>query len=190
MRAAAVLLMTLRGTPTVYCGDELAMTDTPIPPALVQDPWEKRVPGFGLGRDPVRTPMAWDDGPQAGFTQGSPWLPMHDAAKTRNAATRRADAHSMLTLYRAPIALRRREPALHAGTYGLVEARCDVLLYERVSGTRRLAVLINFASAAIYAQLEGPGKLLLSTYGGRVGGAVEQLAKLRPFEGIIVDVSR
>ena len=56
-RAAAMLLLTLRGTPTLYYGDEIGMTDAVIPPELVQDPWEKRVPGFGLGRDPVRTPM-------------------------------------------------------------------------------------------------------------------------------------
>src|SRR6185312_2995569 len=59
-RAAAVLLLTLRGTPTLYYGDEIGMGDVPVPADRVQDPWERRVPGQGLGRDPVRTPMQWD----------------------------------------------------------------------------------------------------------------------------------
>ena len=57
---AAMLLLTLRGTPTLYYGDELGLADVEILPELVQDPWEKRVPGHGLGRDPVRTPMPWN----------------------------------------------------------------------------------------------------------------------------------
>ena len=64
-RAAAVLLLTLRGTPTLYYGDELGLVDVDVPPERVQDPWELRVPGHG--RDGARTPMQWDDGPNAGF---------------------------------------------------------------------------------------------------------------------------
>ena len=75
-RVAAMLLLTLRGTPTIYQGEEIGMTDVPIPPERVQDPWEKRVPGLGLGRDPARIPMLWDTSPNAGFTTGTPWLPL------------------------------------------------------------------------------------------------------------------
>ena len=96
-RVAAMLLFTLRGTPTLYYGDELGMTDVEIPPERVQDPWEE------AGRDPVRTPMPWSaDG---GFTSGEPWLPMGDPAI--NAAAQRDDPRSMLTLHRELIALRR-----------------------------------------------------------------------------------
>jgi alpha-glucosidase len=76
-RVAAMLLLTLRGTPTIYQSEEIGMTDVPIPPEPVQDPWEWRVPGLGLGRDPVRTPMQWDAGTGAGFTSAAePWLPL------------------------------------------------------------------------------------------------------------------
>jgi len=75
-RVAAMLLLTLRGTPTIYQGEELGMVDTPIPPHLVQDPLERNVPGFNLGRDPVRTPMPWSPEPHGGFTAGQPWLPL------------------------------------------------------------------------------------------------------------------
>jgi alpha-glucosidase len=70
-----MLLLTLRGTPTLYQGDELGIADVPIPPDRVRDPWELRVPGLGLGRDPARTPMQWDGGPGAGFTTGEPVAP-------------------------------------------------------------------------------------------------------------------
>ena len=75
-RVAAMLLLTLRGTPTLYYGDEIGMRNVAIPPEAVQDPLERRVPGMGLGRDPVRTPMQWSAAPNAGFSTGKPWLPL------------------------------------------------------------------------------------------------------------------
>ena len=75
-RVAAVLILTLRGTPTLYYGDELGMPDAVIPPELVQDPAEKKQPGMGFGRDPERSPMVWDPSATAGFTTGTPWLPL------------------------------------------------------------------------------------------------------------------
>jgi alpha-glucosidase len=71
-RIAAMLLLTLRGTPTLYQGDEIGMVDVTIPPERIQDPWERRVPGLGLGRDPVRTPMQWDESAYAGFSKCEP----------------------------------------------------------------------------------------------------------------------
>ena len=68
-RVAAMLLLTLRGTPTIYQGEEIGMQDVAIPPDQVQDPFELNVPGFGLGRDPVRTPMPWTSEPHGGFTR-------------------------------------------------------------------------------------------------------------------------
>ena len=87
-RVAAMLLLTLRGTPTVYQGEEIGMVDTPIPPHLVQDPLERNVPGFNLGRDPVRTPMPWSLEPHGGFTDGQPWLPLNADADVLNVSPR------------------------------------------------------------------------------------------------------
>src|SRR6185312_17547381 len=77
-RVAAMMLLTLRGTPTIYYGEEIGMQNVPIPPEAVQDPFEKNVPGMGLGRDPQRTPMQWDASPNAGFAAAGvkPWLPI------------------------------------------------------------------------------------------------------------------
>ncbi len=76
-RVAAMLLLTLRGTPTLYQGDELGIGKVIVPSDRVRDPKELREPGIGLGRDPSRTPMAWDRSPHAGFSSVEPWLPLH-----------------------------------------------------------------------------------------------------------------
>jgi alpha-glucosidase len=137
-RVAAMLLLTLRGTPTIYQGDELGMSDVPIPADAVQDPWGIQVPGFG--RDPVRTPMPWTDGPGRGFTDGEPWLPF---GTTTPADEQRDDPSSMLRLHQRLLALRRSEPALAVGDIEAVHAADGVLTYQRNHDGRRLGVALN-----------------------------------------------
>ena len=112
-RIAAMLLLTLRGTPTLYYGDEIGLGHVPIPPGRAQDPWERNEPGHG--RDPERTPMQWDDGQNAGFSAAEPWLPLSEDWPTRNVEGQRSDPASMLTLYRRLLALRRDHAALAVG---------------------------------------------------------------------------
>jgi alpha-glucosidase len=174
-RAAAVLLLTLRGTPTLYYGDELGMPDVAVPPELVQDPWALRVPGHG--RDGARTPMQWDDGPNAGFSGpgARPWLPLSDDAATRNVALQREDPGSILTLHRELLALRRAEPALAAGAHRTVAVEGDVLAYLR---GERVLVALNLSEAASEVRLPGvSATVALGSARGRagerlVGGAV------------------
>src|SRR3954470_8021806 len=116
-RVAAMLLLTLRGTPTIYQGEEIGMTDVPILPERVQDPWERNVPGIGLGRDPERTPMQWEAGINAGFSATEPWLPIAPNASTVNVAAQAPDPAPILSLYRTLIQLRRAESALSVGDY-------------------------------------------------------------------------
>ena len=75
-RVAAMLLLTLRGTPTLYYGDEIGMRQVAIAPDQVRDPFEKNVPDIGVGRDGCRTPMQWDATRYAGFSTSTPWLPL------------------------------------------------------------------------------------------------------------------
>jgi len=187
-RVAAMLLLTLRGTPTMYYGDEIGMHDVPIPPDRVQDPFEKNVPGMGLGRDPERTPMQWDPGPNAGFSTVEPWLPLADDYGENNVAVQRESAHSMLALYRRLIELRRAEPALSVGTYTPLPSDGDVMAYLRTDDTgRRLLIVMNFGpNPQTFTPPEAmSGRLLLSTRLDRDGAAMTSLIPLRLDEGMI-----
>jgi alpha-glucosidase len=143
-RIAAMLLLSLRGTPTLYYGDEIGMRQVPIPPDRVRDPFEKNVPGLGLGRDGCRTPMQWDASPPAGFSSVQPWLPLAEDAATCNVATQRSDFASLYNLYRRLIAFRRKSPALTGGSYRPLVAADDVLAYIREADGEQVLVALNF----------------------------------------------
>jgi alpha-glucosidase len=145
-RVAAVLLLTLRGTPTLYYGDELGLSDVAIEPSEVRDPRELREPGLALGRDPVRTPMPWDESENAGFTTAKPWLPLHADWPTRNVARMTEDRRSILALYRRLLALRRDCPALSIGDFVLLNVQDDILAYARRHDSERLIVVLNLGA--------------------------------------------
>ena len=186
-RVAAMLLLTLRGTPTLYQGDELGLENVPIPDALIQDPVERNVPGLGLGRDPERTPMQWDATNNGGFcsTEAQPWLPLAADHALRNVATQREDPRSMLTLYRRLIALRRAMPALSVGSYRTLHADEHVFAFTRESGGQRVHVALNLSDQPRMTRLPG-GELLLSTHLDRERGSTAETSELRADEGVIV----
>jgi oligo-1,6-glucosidase/alpha-glucosidase len=144
-RVAAMLLLTLRGTPTLYQGDELGIGLVEIPPERVRDPQDLRQPGLGLGRDPSRTPMPWDASPHAGFSSIEPWLPLNADWPIRNVAQQAELPGSMLLLYRHLLALRRRRPALAIGSWTHRPGDCDVLQYERQHEGERLLIALNLS---------------------------------------------
>lgn len=189
-RLAAMLLLTLRGTPTLYYGDELGMTDVPIPEAEVQDPFEKNQPGKGLGRDPERTPMPWrGDAPNAGFTTGTPWLRLGADVATRNVATQTKDSGSMLALYRRLLALRKAHAALHSGAWEPVAVEGELLVYARVHKSERVVVALNFGDGpvAVPAAWRPLGsRLLLSTAATRPAGPWQDDVELLPHEGVML----
>ncbi|MEZ0266584.1 MAG: alpha-amylase family glycosyl hydrolase, partial [Phycisphaerae bacterium] len=195
-RVAAMLLLTLRGTPTMYYGEEIGMTNVPIPPDRVQDPFEKNVPGIGLGRDPERTPMQWDSSPNGGFApEGvTPWLPLAADYERVNVVAQREDPRSMLSLYRRLIDLRRAEPALSIGRFEPLECHDDVLIFVRFDENRRLMVALNFSSTPrtidLASLVRAPARrILLSTHLDRASDAVTSATiSLRPDEGLILQL--
>jgi alpha-glucosidase len=191
-RMAGMLLLTLRGTPTLYYGDEIGMHDVPIPPHAVQDPYEKNVPGLGLGRDPERTPMQWNASPGAGFTTGVPWLPIAADHDRVNVAAQREDRGSMLSLYRALLALRRAEPALAIGDYETLYAGETLYVFARHHGGKSFAVLLNFCPEpqTVHASVLGiQGRIALSTHRDRTEEALAEKCELRGNEGVIVELT-
>ncbi|MCK0198099.1 alpha-amylase family glycosyl hydrolase [Ancylobacter sp. 6x-1] len=209
-RVAAMLLLTLRGTPTIYYGDELGMPDVPVPPALAQDPWERNEPGLGVGRDPERTPMRWDASPKAGFTTGEPWLPIGPEREI-NVADETADPRSMFSLHRRLLGLRRAHEALSLGQFELIPTTGDLIAYRRrqekgEGGTEEvLTVVLNLGSRDAELDL-GQGALghgalghgavghstgagwrcLVSTHLDREGAEPAGPIRLRPDEGLVL----
>jgi alpha-glucosidase len=187
-RVAAMLLLTLRGTPTLYYGDEIGMTDGVIPPDRVQDPAELRQPGIGQGRDPERTPMQWDGSTSAGFSSGAPWLPVSGGDGV-NVIDQDRESSSMLTFYKRLLALRRCEPALLEGVIERVVAIGNVLTYERHSGSERFFIALNMAGTD--ASVEGPpGTVALSTTESHEGKRIAGTSLLLDGdEGVVIRVS-
>ncbi|MEX2245292.1 MAG: alpha-amylase family glycosyl hydrolase [Dehalococcoidia bacterium] len=145
-RVAAVLQLTLRGTPFVYYGEELGMENVDISEEKLQDPARL----YGRGRDPERTPMQWSR--SGGFTSGEPWLPYGDIPA--NVEDERADPASLLSLYRRLIWFRRGSDALRFGDYTPVEGVPDgVYAYTRISGTDRMLTVLNFTNDPLEVQL-------------------------------------
>lgn len=187
---AAMLLLTLRGTPTMYYGDEIGLPDVPVPPERIQDPHEINVPGMGLGRDPERTPMQWDSSPNAGFSAAEPWLPVSADYGERNVETERCDPGSLLSLYRRLIEFRQGEPALTVGSYTPIHAEGDLLAFEREYEGDRFLVALNLGPNATSLALtaEQVGSVVLSTHEGREGAGVNGVLELRANEGVVVRV--
>lgn len=186
-RVAMLILLTLRGTPTLYYGDELGLENVQIPTDRVADP-------FGLahpdqGRDPVRTPMPWRRmEAHAGFTDGEPWLPIGDQNTLRNVETQRDDPASMLTLTRDLLALRRSTPALSLGSWRAADVDGDALAYWREAAGERYLILANLEAAPKTVGL-GEGlacEVVLSTLGGREGGQAAARLELLADEAVIM----
>lgn len=186
-RVAAMLLLTLRGTPTLYQGDELGMADVAIPVDRVRDPLELNVPGLGLGRDPARTPMLWSDAPFAGFSTAEPWLPLSPDHATLNVERQSRQEGSLLNFYRRLLALRRTEAALLDGDYIEVAAAAQVLAYERRALGQRLLIMLNLTAEPATTVVQA-GIVLLATHGRTNGERLEGEVTLLPHQGVLMRV--
>jgi alpha-glucosidase len=192
-RVAAMLLLTLRGTPTLYYGDEIGMVDVPVPAERVQDAFEKSLPGRGFGRDPARTPMQWNARRHAGFSEVEPWLPVAADSASVNVEAEEANRRSMLMLYRELLELRRVHRALAAGDYQPVTASGDLLAYIRRTEEEAFLVALNLGNMPSRLSLETlglSGRVRLSTRLDRGAEPLHANLTLRGNEGVIAALTR
>jgi alpha-glucosidase len=189
-RAAQMLLLTLRGTPTCYYGDELGMGDGDIPDEAAVDPQARA----GRPRDAARTPMQWDDTENAGFTspEVTPWLPVDASHTTLNVAAQETDAESPLSLFRRLLALRREHPALTSGSIDLVDVgHEDVLAYVRKEGDDRILIVINLGASPLVVDaglVAREGLVLCSTDMRPTGSIALGSLGLHPGDGLVIQV--
>lgn len=190
---AAMLLLTLRGTPTLYLGDEIGMVDGKIPADKIQDPQGLNL-GADMSRDPCRTPLQWSDEDYAGFSSVEPWLPVSEDYVTRNIKAELADPRSLLNLYRQLIQLRKAHEVLQTGHYKAIEtSESSCFAYERFDDQgNRLLIVLNFSSEPMSPQLEisqASGEVILSTLMDQSGDIKLDAIQLRPTEGLIIKLA-
>lgn len=184
-RLVGLMQMTLPGIPVVYYGDEIGMHDVPIPPEAVRDPFEKQTPGLGLGRDPERTPMQWSGEENAGFTTGTPWLPLPDDYKEVNVAIERDDPESMFNMYKALLELR-RSSAIRTGAYeSWTESNEKVFGFQRKSEYETLLVLLNMSDETVECKEDVKGAVIYSTHSS-VESEVDESITLQPQQGVVI----
>lgn len=189
-RIAAILLLTLRGTPTIYYGDEIGMSDVVIPFEEVQDPQGLHMPGKNLSRDPARTPMQWNATASAGFSDAKPWLRVSKNDQQQNVETEQNGAYSMLSLYKKLIALRQREPALYGGTYSQVYSDTQLIAYTRKQeGSDSFFIVLNLSHRPAYftpVNFVFSGEIVLASSPEMEGITVANKLSLDRDEGLVI----
>lgn len=173
-RAAAVLLLTLRGTPFVYQGEELGLVDAEVPAADRLDPG---------GRDGCRAPLPWTAAPDHGWPGSRPWLPFAANVDGHDVASERRDPRSVLHLYRALLTARRASPALQTGRFRWIDAPEPVLAYRREAPGDERLVAVNTGSQAV--AVAAPGDWIVEVSADRVGEGARYDGTLGP-DGAVV----
>jgi len=189
-KVAAMLLLTLRGTPTIYYGDEIGMRDVPIPFEEVQDPQGLNMPEKNLSRDPSRTPMQWSEQKNGGFTDAKPWLRLDKHYAFINVDREKNDPYSILTLYRKLIELRAKEKALSEGNYTPVHFDSQAIAYIReVPEQSRFLVVLNLSHRPYYFKTDlcsTSGTVVAATVPELEGNRVSEKLALSGDEGVII----
>jgi alpha-glucosidase len=195
-RLTATMLLTLRGTPFLYYGEEIGMVTTePKTVEEVRDPVGRRYWPLRKGRDGERTPMQWDATTHAGFTAGTPWLPVPPSAREKNVAAQAKDPASLLAFYKRMIALRRQSPALLDGDYEAVGSDPHVYAYLRRTPRQRMLVALNMSAEERTLRLDpattgsaSAVRLRLSSRARSAAGIQGQELRLAPFEAVILEL--
>jgi alpha-glucosidase len=187
-RVIAVLLMTMRGTPFLYYGEEIGMKNVRIPRSRIQDPVGKRYWPFNPGRDGERTPMQWNDGTHGGFSISEPWLPLADDVLEKNVERQLRDSTSLLRFYTELIALRKKHPALRSGDLAFMDMHPDVLAYCRRADGESAIIVLNFSASPKRIDkniLNASFSVLLSTHREK-GAVIREMELIHPLEATVL----
>lgn len=190
-RAMALMLLTLRGTPFIYYGEEIGMKNAKILKSELKDPVGIKYYPVYRGRDGARTPMQWEDAPAAGFTTGEPWLPVGPEIDKRNVSVEEKNPGSLLNLYKKLIRIRKEKPVLQRGSYRSLEKGVpkNCYLYLRELDDEKLLVAINFSHKEVTIPLTQKDKafdILISTDSQREELKAGQDINLGPSEGVLI----
>jgi alpha-glucosidase len=190
LKVLAAMMLTLRGTPFIYYGEEIGMREKNLRRKEIRDPIGKRYWPFFKGRDGCRTPMQWSDELNAGFSSEEPWLPIHENFPNRNVAIQNEDPESLLNFYRQLLALRRETDALNRGEMRLLEGMPKgILAYERIYTVSEAFVLLNFRKANITCDLSKEKKVfqkVLSSVDGLYRNQAISKVHLKPDEALVL----
>ncbi len=188
-RLAAVLLLTLPGTPFIYYGEELGMKNGNLPRKDIVDPLGKRYWPVYKGRDSARTPMLWDASENAGFSKATPWLPVNSDYEKINAEVQKNDRYSILNTYKKLIEIRKKHSALHLGKWKPeIRGFHNVLAYYRKSEKETIFVVLNFSSGErkISVSNRGQWRVLFSTHRTSSEHLTDLRMTLFPYESTVI----
>ena len=188
-RVIAALLLTLKGTPFVYYGEEIGMTCGQIKKKDIKDPLGIMGWPFIKGRDPERTPMQWSDSKNAGFTEGAPWLPLNSDYTSKNVIAQIKDENSLLSFYRTLIWLRKKHKALALGDIVFITKQVDkVIAYKRTYENEKIIVILNFSDKEQSINLEDIDEkvVLIGTHRGRTTKIEKLKTLLFPYEVMVL----
>jgi alpha-glucosidase len=192
----AMMLLTLRGTPFLYYGEEIGMrTEDPAALADVRDPVGKVFWPRYKGRDGARRPMQWDASRGAGFTRGAPWLSIAHGFESRNVQAQDADPASILNFYRTLLRRRRTSTALRRGRYRTIGSHPDVFAYSRSDASGHYLIALNMADGPRDAGLDGAAvghatwSVALSSHHGAGAPLDARRLQLAPFEALMMQAS-
>lgn len=194
MKNAAILLLTLRGTPIMYYGDEIGMPQVEIPDDEVQDPQGLLMPGKHLTRDAQRTPMQWNKSRNAGFTSGKPWLRLSEDYESDNVEVEEKRNDSLLGLYKRVIKLRQSEPSLIVGHFELVYEDDNILSYRRTAPNKdSFLVVLNLSNELaefnpVHSSFNG--EIMIHTNISQEGDTISGPFSLEPNAGCIIRLAR
>ena len=188
-KIAAMLLLTLRGTPTIYYGDEIGLMQSDIPKEEMQDPQGLLNPGKNLSRDPQRSPMQWDNTAYAGFSDKKPWLRLNNDADKNNVEQQKKDPNSLLNFYKQLIDFRNENEVLKTGDYFPVGSNKSILAYKRKKdGQPAILVVLNFTNEEkdCHSIIDGyKGEIIISTNPAMKNKSLNEKTKLSANEGLV-----